>query len=87
LAENPDLVKEIFVTQAINPAGIYLMKFYINGIQSPVIVDDYFPTKNKRPCYASTRDGELWVMLLEKAWAKLYGSYSRIESGQCVHAA
>lgn len=71
----------------INTAGIYLMKFYINGIQSPVIVDDYFPTKNKRPCYASTRDGELWVMLLEKAWAKLYGSYSRIESGQCVHAA
>lgn len=26
-------------------------------------------------------------MLLEKAWAKLHGSYSRIASGQCCHAA
>jgi Calpain family cysteine protease len=26
-------------------------------------------------------------MLLEKAWAKLYGSYSRIEAGFCCHAA
>jgi len=39
------------------------------------------------PCYANTRDSELWVMLLEKAWAKIHGSYSRIEGGQAYHAA
>jgi hypothetical protein len=32
MAEDPDSVKACFVTQEVNSAGIYLMKFYINGI-------------------------------------------------------
>lgn len=24
---------------------------------------------------------EIWVLILEKAWAKIYGSYQRIEAG------
>ncbi len=63
------------------------MKFYINGQETPVIVDDYLPTKNGRPCYAHSKSGELWVLLLEKAWAKVHGSYARIEGGQTSHAA
>ena len=87
LAESEERVRNIFVTQDVNSAGIYLVKFFINGVESPVIIDDYLPTRYNRPCYANSKDGELWVMLLEKAWAKLHGSYSRIESGQCCHAA
>lgn len=75
------------MTQEVNGAGIYLVKFFVNGVESPVIIDDYLPTKNNKPCYANSRDGELWVMLLEKAWAKLHGSYSRTEGGHCCHAA
>jgi hypothetical protein len=81
LAESEERVKNIFVTQNVNTAGIYLVKFFINGVESPVIIDDYLPTRYNRPCFANSKDGELWVMLLEKAWAKLHGSYSRIESG------
>ena len=45
-------------------------------------MDDLIPCReNKKPVFASTKDKELWVILLEKAWAKLHGSYKRSESG------
>ena len=72
----------MFVTQEINAAGIYLMRFYLNGKLTPVVVDDYLPVKEDgTPAFATSRDGELWVSLLEKAWAKLHGSYALIEGG------
>ena len=78
LAEFPDQVKDLFVTRRVNPAGIYCMMFYINGIRTPVVVDDWLPCRNGRPAFARSRRGEeeLWVCLLEKAWAKLHGSFA-----------
>lgn len=47
-----------------------------------MIVDDYFPVdENGRIAFASSKDNEIWVSLLEKAWAKLHGTYARVESG------
>lgn len=33
------------------------------------------------PAFSSSVDGGLWVILLEKAWAKIYKSYKKIEAG------
>lgn len=47
-----------------------------------VIVDDYFPVSKKdgRIMGANPAGGnEIWVMILEKCWAKLYGSYEGID--------
>lgn len=58
------------------------MKFYINGEEKFVYVDDYVPTRNGQPIYASsTNPGTIWPMIAEKAWAKLYGSYANSEGG------
>lgn len=66
----------------MNKAGIYLLTFFVNGKLTPVVVDDYIPvTQKNKPAFASTKDQELWVILLEKAWAKLHGSYARTEGG------
>lgn len=82
LAEFPNRVKNMFVTQEINKAGIYMIRFFLNGQDTPIIVDDYFPVKSDgKPAFATCRDGELWVSLLEKAWAKLHGTYARTEGG------
>ena len=49
-------------TKQVNTAGIYLLKFYINGIETPVIVDDYLPVEcgTNKPAFAYSREDELW---------------------------
>ena len=82
LAEFPERIKALFVTQEVNKAGIYLMKFHINGVEKLVMVDDYLPVRQEGGlAFAGAKEGELWVSLLEKGWAKLHGTYARVESG------
>ena len=82
LAEFPHRIRAMFITDTINTAGIYLIRFFLNGKETPVVVDDHLPVKaDGTPAFATCRDGELWVSLLEKAWAKLHGSYARMEGG------
>ena len=49
-------LKEHFITETINKAGIYMMIFYVNGLATPVVVDDFIPTKNNTPVFASTKE-------------------------------
>jgi hypothetical protein len=87
IAEDPRDVEELFYTKKVNAAGCYLVYFYINGVRTAVVVDDYLPSKNGRPVFARSRDAELWVNILEKAWAKLHGNFQRVEGGLPCHAA
>ena len=87
MAEVPGRVEHLFVTKEINPAGIYLVLLFVNGVRTPVIVDDFIPCNSDRtPCFAYSRGGELWVSLLEKAWAKCHGTYRKIEGGNPAFA-
>jgi len=78
LAEFPERVKSIFLTQEVNEAGCYALRFYVNGEIETVVVDDYFPYNTHSNNWAFSRSNtehEIWVLLLEKAWAKMFGSY------------
>lgn len=46
-------------------------------------MDDYVPCKkySKTPAFNRSKDNELWVILLEKAWAKIHGGYMNIAAG------
>ena len=53
------------------------------------MVDDYFPfikTKAGKVVFAFSKckdgENEVWVQLIEKAWAKLCGSYEASEMGR-----
>ena len=53
-----------------------------NGEARQVVIDDFFPCSIRgKPVFSRAHGNELWVMILEKAWAKVHGSYERIESG------
>lgn len=69
-------------------AGGY--RVYLNkcGNWRNVIVDSYLPTFNTAVFFGrSSRDPyEQWVSLLEKAYAKVHGSYASIIGGDALHA-
>ncbi|KAH8091576.1 calcium-dependent cysteine-type endopeptidase [Aureococcus anophagefferens] len=82
LAERPGRVHRLFRTTEVNAAGIYGARLYLHGEKRLVLVDDALPARDGRPLFAASRtDGELWVSLYEKAFAKVYGSYAAIEAG------
>lgn len=47
------------------------------------MVDDFIPCKgaNQGPVFTKGNGPELWVMILEKAWAKVNFSYDNIDGG------
>ena len=55
----------------------------LNGIWEEIVMDDLIPcTKySKKPAFNRSKSNELWVILIEKAWAKVHGSYERIVAG------
>ena len=94
---SPEALKRLFVSQDFE-ARKFTFRFIIGGVPTEVSVDDYIPVKfaDEKPY----RDGDkwfkikmqiayasevLWVVLLEKAWAKLHKSYERTESGDGIN--
>jgi hypothetical protein len=81
LSENEDRIRKLFVTSEINAQSVYGIVLTKNGAKITVVVDDHIPCKNHIPAFAHPHGHELWVILLEKAWAKIHGSYERTEGG------
>ena len=83
LAEFPCIIKHIFKTRETNPNGFYEVVMFIDGIWQIVVVDDYFPVfKNTRQlAFTQTNGNEIWVLILEKAWAKVNKGYVNIIGG------
>lgn len=79
-AEN--FIEHLFVQQKPEE-GCYQCKFFKNGKWESVVVDDRLPVdKWNRLVFASCKDpSEFWVPIVEKAYAKLHGSYEALESG------
>jgi len=87
LAERPALIERLFITKEANEYGIYRVKFCKNGEWVTVTVDDFFPCYPLgEPIFAKCHGNELWVMLLEKAYAKLHNNYYLLKGGY-VHEA
>lgn len=76
-------ITEVIITPEYNEEGIYTVRFCIQGEWVPVVVDDWIPCEAPgKPAFATSKKShELWVSILEKAYAKLHGSYEALEGG------
>jgi calpain-15 len=82
-AMHPEIISDMFLTKNFNEAGIYSMMVYVNGHRQKIVVDDYIPydRSSRSPSFAGKATANIWPILLEKAWAKVWGSYEGIISG------
>ena len=82
LATKPELMKNVIVRGDTAKYGFYVLQFHREGRFRRVIVDDRLPHRGSGLSFASSKtNGELWPAILEKAYAKQYGSYDVIEGG------
>jgi hypothetical protein len=87
LAENPKLIQRLILTKTPNKYGLYKLKVCKMGKWKNIVIDDYFPCLPlAEPLFSRNKSKEIWVLLIEKAFAKLYGSYENLEVGDCGHA-
>ena len=80
VAEQPPLLQRLFQkTPSKVECGLYQIELCRGGQWVTVTVDDYCPCfPNFSPMFSRCHGEELWVLLLEKAFAKLEGSYLRL---------
>ena len=84
LAEFPNRIEKIFISRTKNKNGIFSVNICKDGLLKEIVIDDYFPffKNNNELCFSSCNKNLLWVQILEKCYAKAYGSYNNIDNKQ-----
>ncbi|CAK9104988.1 unnamed protein product [Durusdinium trenchii] len=97
VATCPKMVEKLFETKDFNPNGAYLLKLHHAGSWRRILIDDLLPTsqifegyidgqtiyysRGGTLCYLQGSRRQLWVPLVEKAAAKLFGNWAGLKGG------
>eukprot|EP00397_Hematodinium_sp_SG-2012_P013367 GEMP01013570.1.p1 GENE.GEMP01013570.1~~GEMP01013570.1.p1 ORF type:complete len:648 (+),score=155.18 GEMP01013570.1:316-2259(+) len=92
----PELVDELFVrdhsgkhlSAPLN--GIFTLRLYKHSQWAAVVIDDFMPQNNmEQPVCCSGEDFPVnaWASLVEKAYAKLHGSWESVGGGGSIESA
>lgn len=80
MCATPSSIENLFVYSDIN-VGFYVVRMFIHGKITYFTIDDMIPCdgNTNAPVFSRSVGNELWVILLEKCWAKAIGSYLSAE--------
>lgn len=82
LSEQQSNITQIFDGEKIlNDQGIYRLNICVLGKPKQLVIDDFIPVYEDNPnrlVFTRIEEGTLWVLLLEKAFAKIKGGYNKI---------
>jgi len=99
LAQKQHRIRKIFASKTVDDFGVFGLNFIMHGVRKLarhhywelVLVDNHFPTmwtdalKGYTPSFSRAVGKELWVMVAEKAWAKIHRNYHNISENGWVH--
>jgi len=91
VALRPALLRQIVLDDSINPDGRYRVRLFLDGEWETLIVDDLFPcvigeNDELEPKFCRSKSGAIWPLLVEKAFAQIYGSYDNLSGGYISEA-
>ena len=80
LSEYPSIIQQIILNKEYNKEGQYQVKLFVDGEFKIITIDDYFPVISGTNLFYFTRPSnfDIWVLIIEKAWAKINGGYLNI---------
>lgn len=83
IASKPEFMKRLLVSDRFSHQGLYTFKFCKSGKWRYVHIDDSIPCRQSGKVNFSRNHNhnETYAMLVEKAYAKLHGSYEAIAFG------
>ena len=85
VSQSSTSIEPLIGSELYKASGLYVIRLFFKGSWRNVMIDDYIPFRDRaaeHPLFAHCEDPkEAWPMLLEKACAKLYGSYEALCSG------
>jgi len=86
---HPGIIENMFIDRDLWDANVFVTKWLLSGRETTVAVDDTFPMDVTnhywRLFFVSPSDGAgMWPVLLEKAWAKIFGSFKGVEGGMPI---
>lgn len=102
VASDPQLVDNMFVTKEYNPHGAYHIRLFHAGEWRSLLVDDLLPTsqvfegyldgssafysRGGGLCFLQGARRQIWVPMVEKAAAKLFGCWAVLRGGTFAEA-
>jgi len=90
LAEFPESIRRCFITATKSARGKYVVQLYDARKKTwvKITVDDFYPltAKDDEPVFCVPKLGELWVLIMEKAFAKFCNGYSNLDGGSSAWA-